>query len=130
MPYCTIQAAANVVNPGDTVLISGDGWGFSNYDENVVIKRSGTVSAPITFKAAQASFRLYGLHSALSIENATYVNVIGADVWTSGGTPITIAESSNILIDKSAAEPEQTAGIDVSRTSTSRRGRPYPTSSW
>ncbi|HEV3356003.1 MAG TPA: PKD domain-containing protein [Pseudonocardiaceae bacterium] len=42
-PFCTIQAAANVVNPGQTVQIVGI------YTEAVTISRSGTATAPITF---------------------------------------------------------------------------------
>ncbi|MFI7603565.1 hypothetical protein ACIBTV_00390 [Micromonospora sp. NPDC049366] len=45
-PFCTIAAAAAVVEPGQTVLVQpGD------YRESVVISRSGTESAPITFRA-------------------------------------------------------------------------------
>jgi len=46
-PFCTIQAAANVVSPGQTVFIAtGTGLG---YNESVTLTRSGTPSAPITF---------------------------------------------------------------------------------
>jgi hypothetical protein len=113
MPYCTIQAAANAVAAGDTVLINGDGWGYSNYDENVIVTRSGTASAPITFKAAQASFRLNGKNAALHIENSSYVNFVGADVWAFNGPAITVSDSSNIVIDRSAAEPVNGAGVKV-----------------
>lgn len=45
-PFCTIQAAANVVLPGQTVHIS-----IGQYDP-VTITRSGTPDAPITFVGA------------------------------------------------------------------------------
>lgn len=40
-PYCTVQAAADVVNPGQTVDITG------NYYEPVTITRSGTAAQPL-----------------------------------------------------------------------------------
>jgi hypothetical protein len=47
VPFCTIQAAANVVSPGQTVLIAN---GLTTgYNESVTLTRSGTPSAPITF---------------------------------------------------------------------------------
>ncbi len=45
-PYCTISAAAAVVQPGQTVYISP---GQTGYDEEVDITRSGTAAEPITF---------------------------------------------------------------------------------
>ncbi|MFF2354680.1 PKD domain-containing protein [Kitasatospora sp. NPDC058115] len=43
-PFCTISAAADVVEPGQTVLV----WP-ADYPEQVMIKRSGTPEKPITF---------------------------------------------------------------------------------
>ncbi|MGV9265748.1 PKD domain-containing protein [Kitasatospora sp. NPDC003701] len=43
-PFCTIAAAAGVVQPGQTVHISG-----GNYNEELHPTRSGTPAAPITF---------------------------------------------------------------------------------
>ncbi|AUY49738.1 right-handed parallel beta-helix repeat-containing protein [Streptomyces sp. CB01881] len=45
-PYCTVGAAAAVVQPGQTVDIA-DG----TYSESLTITRSGTAEAPITFRA-------------------------------------------------------------------------------
>src|SRR4029079_18282599 len=44
-PFRTVQRAANVVNPGDTVLIRN-----GNYREDIEAKRGGTASAPVTFQ--------------------------------------------------------------------------------
>ncbi|MFC5668094.1 PKD domain-containing protein [Kitasatospora misakiensis] len=44
-PYCTISAAAAVVEPGQTVRV----WPGRNYKESVRITRSGTPDQPITF---------------------------------------------------------------------------------
>jgi hypothetical protein len=45
-PFCSIQAAANMVNPGQTVQITGGPYG------PVTVTRSGTPSEPITFTGA------------------------------------------------------------------------------
>ncbi|MEK8109012.1 hypothetical protein NKG94_37750 [Micromonospora sp. M12] len=45
-PYCTISAAAAVAQPGQTVLVQ-----TGSYPEKVVVTRSGTSGAPITFRA-------------------------------------------------------------------------------
>jgi hypothetical protein len=45
-PFCTLQAAADVVVPGQTVRIAG-----GSYNQEVDLTRSGTASAPITFAA-------------------------------------------------------------------------------
>src|SRR3989344_630151 len=44
-PFKTIQRAAGIVNPGDTVLIRG-----GTYNKTVPIARSGSSSARIIFK--------------------------------------------------------------------------------
>jgi len=48
--FRTIQAAANAVSPGDTVLIHS-----GVYRETVVVKKNGTQQQPIRFEAAPAS---------------------------------------------------------------------------
>ena len=45
LPFKTIQHAANIAQPGDTVFIRG-----GTYRETVTPARSGTVSAPITYR--------------------------------------------------------------------------------
>ncbi len=47
-PWCTIQKAANVVNPGDLVLVAD---GVYRTDANITFQRSGTEAAPVTFRA-------------------------------------------------------------------------------
>ncbi|WP_330257781.1 hypothetical protein OG586_00445 [Streptomyces murinus] len=50
MPFCTVQAAADVVLPGQTVRVEApDGL---PYVESVALTRSGTEDAPITFTGA------------------------------------------------------------------------------
>ncbi|MFF4899543.1 PKD domain-containing protein [Streptomyces sp. NPDC001068] len=50
LPFCTVQAAADVVEPGDTVRILGNS--LSPYSEPVTVTRSGTSDEPITFSGA------------------------------------------------------------------------------
>ncbi|MFB8240338.1 right-handed parallel beta-helix repeat-containing protein [Kitasatospora purpeofusca] len=45
-PFCTIQAAADAVQPGQTVLVTG-----GVYRERVTVRRSGTPDRPIVFAA-------------------------------------------------------------------------------
>lgn len=69
-PFRTIQHAANLVRPGDTVLIRG-----GTYHETVTPARSGTPGAPITFAAY----------------NGENVTIDGADAvsgWTRSGGSI------------------------------------------
>ena len=53
-PFCTVQAAANVVDPGQTVDISG-ATGAED-PQSVTITRSGTPAEPITFTWAGTGF--------------------------------------------------------------------------
>ena len=46
-PYCSIQAAFNVADPGDVIRIRDSA---TPYDERAVATRSGTASAPITIE--------------------------------------------------------------------------------
>lgn len=46
-PWRTIQKAANMVNPGDTVILMNGAY----EEPEIIFKRSGTASAPIVFKA-------------------------------------------------------------------------------
>ena len=51
-PFARIQQAADIVNPGDTVIINP-----GVYFETVRLKRFGTKDAPITFKADKVKKR-------------------------------------------------------------------------
>jgi parallel beta-helix repeat protein len=90
-PYCSIQNAFNVVNPGDSIRIR---TGTGIYDANSVLTRSGTSGNPIIIEpdtganfivrysgngAQDAAMRLR-LTSYVTIQNITFD---GAGVWTS-----------------------------------------------
>jgi hypothetical protein len=53
-PFKTIQKAATLTLPGDTVLVRG-----GSYKERVIINRSGTSSAKITFKPEPSTGKVY-----------------------------------------------------------------------
>ena len=117
VPFCTIQAAANVVNPGETVDIAPN---VTSY-QPVTITRSGTPSAPITFVGGGmsnthiladtgAAFTLQGVHdvtvaSLLVILNG---NTDGVDVI--GSQDITL---DGLFISHAAGTIGSTAAIGV-----------------
>ncbi|MFC1403102.1 MULTISPECIES: right-handed parallel beta-helix repeat-containing protein [Streptacidiphilus] len=51
VPYCTVVAAAAAVQPGQTVLVSS-----GTYPQELDITRSGTATAPITFKGLPGEY--------------------------------------------------------------------------
>ncbi|AUG78618.1 hypothetical protein CFP65_3838 [Kitasatospora sp. MMS16-BH015] len=63
-PYCTVQAAADAAQPGQTVHIAA-----GRYPEQVSVTRSGTAAAPITFIGAGKSY---------------YDNGVGTYTWLGG----------------------------------------------
>lgn len=72
-PYCTIQAAADVANPGDVVNV------VSGTYSSTTITRSGTASAPIVF-TGNGSWNGYGEiggaeFAGLDVTGASYVDV-------------------------------------------------------
>jgi Protein of unknown function (DUF1565) len=51
-PLASLQAAANLVKPGDTVQVMNGTYTAPFYADALDITTSGTASAPITFEAA------------------------------------------------------------------------------
>jgi hypothetical protein len=51
-PLASLQAAANLVKPGDTVQVMNGTYTAPSYGDALDITTSGTASAPITFEAA------------------------------------------------------------------------------
>jgi|SRR5580700_170256 len=51
-PFASLQAAANVVKPGDTVQVMNGTYTAPFYADALDITTSGTATAPITFEAA------------------------------------------------------------------------------
>ena len=108
VPYCTIQAAADLATAGDTVVIAGSNdqyffsGGASAYGENVIVTHSGTRWAPITFEPAEQTYTIYGATAGFTIKG-DYVDVIGATVASQQRATIVVSGSHD-TIDGVAAE--------------------------
>ncbi|MFD7625245.1 PKD domain-containing protein [Streptomyces sp. NPDC059851] len=77
VPYCTISAAAKVVQPGQTVRIKAE----NTYDEAVTIDRSGEPGKPITFEVDPVpQFSGAWLAKTLTISGASHVAVRGLSI--------------------------------------------------
>ncbi len=72
--YATIQAAADVVRPGDTVVVAdGTYTGF-------VVSRSGTATARVTIRAAGSNAlinRPNSVNEGIQVKNASFVTIEG-----------------------------------------------------
>ena len=81
-PLATLQAASNLVRPGDTVeVMNGTYTGWTGGDV-VDITTSGTSSAPITFEAAPGQTPIInsaGCWNAINIK-ASYIVIRGLTV--------------------------------------------------
>jgi parallel beta-helix repeat protein len=123
-PYCTIAAAAAVVDPGQTVQVISASWA------PVTLKRSGTAAAPITFSGNtiglgdSETIGISGTSPApygLVIDGASNVVVEGfAPVGTTSA--VLVENSSNITLDQNVISSGITgisvtgsAGVTISR---------------
>lgn len=101
-PWRTIQKAANMVNPGDTVLVRG-----GTYSGRVLITRSGTASAWITFKnysgekpvidGSGISFSGY-MSGLVDIMKVSYLTFDGFEVRDSVHGGICVHQSHDVTI--------------------------------
>lgn len=89
-PWKSIQKAANVANAGDTVYVRG-----GTYNENVVVKHSGSAGNYITFSSypgEQATIDVSGvgmsseIEGGFTISEVSYIQVIGFRVINSRST--------------------------------------------
>ena len=81
-PLASLQAAANLVTPGDTVQVMNGTYFASFYGDALDITTSGTASAPITFEAAPGQTPVIdssGGWNAINIK-ASYIVVRGFTV--------------------------------------------------
>lgn len=95
-PYCTISAAAAVVNPGQTVHVSG-----SSYPEHLTIDRSGIPDQPIIFAAVStAPVMLTGTDPGISIDGQHDVSAYGFGVGgRQTGPAVSIRNSTRLKLD-------------------------------
>lgn len=128
-PFCSIQAAADVVQPGQTVIV-----GYHDidgiYDGDVHITHSGTPAQPITFEAAYpgpypTDFAIF-IEARSGINNETNgflldgvhdVKISGFDIRGMTSTGVTMVNSSDITIDHLTADFNMPEGIDITGTS-------------
>ncbi|MEV0413423.1 hypothetical protein AB0I68_22115 [Streptomyces sp. NPDC050448] len=93
VPFCTVSAAARVVQPGQTVRIKAG----RTYDEAVTVDRSGEPGRPITFVADPSPL----VHQAevskgLAISGAGHVVV--RELSTHGG--VRVGRSADVELDR------------------------------
>ena len=82
VPLASLQTAANLVKPGDTVLVMNGTYTAPYYGDALDITTSGTASAPITFAAAPGQNPVIdssGGWNAINIK-ASYITVEGFTV--------------------------------------------------
>jgi len=123
-PFCGIQAAADVVQPGQTVIVGYHDLDGS-YDGDVHITHSGTPDQPITFEAAYpgpyptngAIFILprFGIAQAngFLLDNVHDVKISGFDIRNMTSSGVTMVNSSDITIDHLTANTDLPVGIDI-----------------
>ncbi|MFJ2868718.1 PKD domain-containing protein [Kitasatospora sp. NPDC087314] len=101
-PFCTIQAAADVVEPGQTVQVAPG----TTYFENVKITRSGTAERPITFLGTPLTTAGYGTRPTVYTTNRPFTLSGVNDVVVRGfetansSNGISVADSSRVVIDQ------------------------------
>lgn len=98
-PWKTINKAASMVSPGDTVMIQP-----GTYNERVQITRSGTAAAPITFQAGSSTAASIidgtgttgsGEPTLVNFVNASYIKIIGLTITNGPGWGINISGNSH-----------------------------------
>lgn len=129
LPFCTVQAAADVVNPGQTVTI-----GVGRYTGSVTITRSGTPTAPITFKSPAFTSHTRTTNpilwrpdnstaAAVTVSGAHDIRIAGIIVEHARGDGLAVVGSTRIALDTNAVgqvwetAPETPDGISVDHTS-------------
>jgi hypothetical protein len=80
-PFQTIRKAASITQPGDTVNVT-DG----TYRESVILGRSGTSNAYITFKSVNAhGAKVFGPNEAFNVTNQSYITIQGFETTSGSG---------------------------------------------
>jgi hypothetical protein len=110
-PFCTIQAAVDKVQPGETILASPGGYA------PFTVSTSGTPTAPITITSAHLlNNTLYSsdvegseASPAITISGAHYVNLSGFSADTSTGSDLVVTGSSHVDIGRSEFDNSSTA---------------------
>jgi hypothetical protein len=97
-PFCGIQAAANVVDPGQTVYIEAAAPGSQEYEGSVAFTRSGTASAPITFTGLGASLEPE-IRGTITLQRADDVTLSTLAIYHTGNG-VNVTGSQGITLDR------------------------------
>ncbi|MFC1400631.1 MULTISPECIES: PKD domain-containing protein [Streptacidiphilus] len=116
-PFCTAQAAADTVEPGQTVMLRN-----ATASGPVVISRSGTAAAPITFSGVLTNQSVPGIDGALlTIRNAQYVNLDSLRTHATGGAAsVALVNAQHINLSRStlmSAGSGTRDGLDIDGSS-------------
>jgi hypothetical protein len=137
-PYCTIQAAVNAAQPGDTVLAkSGD-----TFNTETDITTSGTAGAPITIDGgyvpgvAQGAYVFTNATYAFNISGAQYINLKGFtitratedDVYVNNSQHVTV--SGMVMNTRSTTPTAHSVYFQSSSNSTVETSRFYGNFGW
>jgi hypothetical protein len=101
LPYCTIQAAVDAAQPGDTVQLTGPTG--ATYYGPVTVRTSGTAAAPITIDGASDYLKGSGTTPALTISGAHDVVVRHLQIaaaGTSGADLVDVTGSQDVTLDQ------------------------------
>ncbi|MEH0820951.1 MULTISPECIES: right-handed parallel beta-helix repeat-containing protein [unclassified Micromonospora] len=108
-PFCTISAAAAVVEPGQTVLVQP-----GTYAEAVTLTRSGTEAAPIVFRAVTGPGGIVtvdGSGSAAAAFTVAGVNDVEIEGFRLVGgarmTPLVVDGSDRVTVDGITTMPSR-----------------------
>jgi hypothetical protein len=120
-PFCTISAAAAVVSPGQTVVVEPGA-----YNETVIISRSGTAAAPITFLAANTMDGVVRVGAitaqvtgpVLTVQGVQHVVIRGFVIDTGiADNAVLIKDSSDITLDQGATHSLDATSVVVTGAS-------------
>ncbi len=131
-PFCTVQAAADVVEPGQVVNITG------TQDETVTITRSGTADAPIVFEGGAVRRPTGSTAPTITVRGAHDVTLRGMTIHGATATnAVVIDGAGRVTLDRGSIQPDAdpysgadtvrvtggSTAITVSRTTFGTRGR-------
>ena len=127
LPFCTLQQAASVARPGDTILVSADS--LAAVKQGVTFSQSGSPSQPITVAwsgaGARPVFAGGGTGSAVFTFNDVHdITVSGLQIEYGGVDGVDVAGSQDITLDGmrlqlGSTSPASVAAVSVNGSSSS-----------
>jgi hypothetical protein len=116
--FTSLQAAADVSRPGDTIVVSDGPYVTTKWWEaNLQITRSGTAAQPITYRAAPGERPLIKAAgwAGITVSGAAYIRIEGFDVEGSANSITeTVARSVSCLTSNDRAETGAAWGDGIS----------------